>query len=58
MKPNSSFNLSKPVKRMLATIADPEQRRIAKLAFIDAELSAAIKPKFKDKEYKGAAVNE
>ena len=40
-KTNSSFNLSKSVKRMLSTIGDKHQRSIVKRAFIDAEHAAA-----------------
>jgi hypothetical protein len=40
-KTNSSFNLSKPVKRMLATIGDKNQRNLVKRAFINAEHAAS-----------------
>ena len=39
MATNSSFNLSKDTKRMLASILDPKERNIYKKAMIDAESS-------------------
>lgn len=39
MKTNSSFNLSKPVRRIAATILNKDARRIYLNAMIDAEAS-------------------
>jgi hypothetical protein len=43
LKPNSTFNLNKQAKRILATILDPIQRSLAKKAFIDAQLQSETK---------------
>ena len=49
-KTNASFNLSKTTKRIMASIIDPEQRRIYKSAMIEAEVSriAGKSRKFSD----------
>lgn len=52
MKPTSSYNMSKQTKKFLATARTKEERTAIKKAFINAELTALIKPKFKDKEAK------
>jgi hypothetical protein len=51
MKPNSSFNLSKTSKKMIAT-TPKKIRSIFKNMMIQAELAAAIKPVFKDRQSK------
>lgn len=58
MKPTSMFKLPKSVKRLLATIGDAHERGHAKRAFIDAELSAAIKPRDNKRERNQETVNE
>ena len=40
-KTNASFNLSKPVRRVAATMTDKNQRRIYLNAMIDAEWTQA-----------------
>lgn len=58
MKPNGMFKLSKQVKRLLGNISDAHLRGITKRAFIDAELSAAIKPRDSKRERNQETVNE
>lgn len=49
-KTNSSFNLSKNVKRVLASIVDPDQRAIYRRAMIEAEHSYIVNRHRKFKE--------
>ena len=56
MKPNSSFNLSKTAKKMIAT-TPKKMRSIFKNMMIQAELAAAIKPVFKDRQPKPTQEN-
>ena len=51
MKPNSSFNLSKTSKKMIAT-TPKKIRNIFKNMMIQAELAAAIKQVFRDRQSK------
>jgi hypothetical protein len=51
MKSNSSFNLSKTSKKMLAT-TPKKIRSIFKNMMIQAELAAALRPVFKDRQPK------
>ena len=44
-KPNASFNLSKPVKIMMANMIDKERRSLFKKAMIQAELSEIYAPR-------------
>ena len=44
--------MSKQTKKFLATARSKEERTAMKKAFINAELTALIKPKFKDRESK------
>jgi hypothetical protein len=57
MKADSNFNLSKPIKKILATILDKEERRLFKNAMISAELdyAAAKKKALTSKKEKEAA---
>lgn len=60
MKADSNYNMSKPTKKLLATIKDKEQRRAFKAAMIGAEVDYAANKKKaltskKDKESKEAA---
>lgn len=54
MKPTSTYNMSKQAKKFLATARTKEERTAIKKAFINAELSALMKPKVKEKDIKGA----
>jgi hypothetical protein len=51
MKSNSSFNLSKTAKKMIAN-TPREKRGIFKAMMIQAELAAAIKPVIRDRQPK------
>ena len=56
MKPNSSFNLSKTSKKMIAT-TPKKIRNIFKTMMIQAELAAAIKPVIRDRQPKPVKEN-
>jgi hypothetical protein len=56
MKPNSSFVLSKTSKKMIAT-TPKKIRNIFKNMMIQAELAAAIKQVFKDRQPKPVKEN-
>jgi hypothetical protein len=45
IKPTASYRMSKPVKRMLALIDNPQSRGDQKRIMIQAELTAAIAPR-------------
>ena len=45
MKADRNYNMSKPTKKLLATIQDKEQRRLFKIAMIGAELDYAAAKK-------------
>jgi hypothetical protein len=47
MTPTSTYKMSKATKRGLALILDPHKRGAWKRAMIDAELSAAVRPREK-----------
>jgi hypothetical protein len=51
MKPNSNFNLSKTAKKMIAS-TPKDKRNIFKDMMIQAELAAAVKPVFRDRQPK------
>jgi len=51
MKPNSSFNLSKTSKKLIAN-TPKKIRSIFKAMMIQAELAAAIKPVIRDRQPK------
>jgi hypothetical protein len=57
MKADSNFNLSKPIKKILSTILDKEERRLFKNVMISAELdyAAAKKKMLTSKKEKEAA---
>jgi len=50
MKTDKNFNLSKPTKRILASITDKEQRRVYKKVMIEAEASREELKKRQPKE--------
>jgi hypothetical protein len=56
MKSNSSFNLSKTSKKMIAT-TPKKIRNIFKTMMIQAELAAALRPVFKDRQPKPVKEN-
>jgi hypothetical protein len=45
MKADRNYNMSKPTKKLLATIQDKEERRLFKIAMIGAELDYAAAKK-------------
>lgn len=49
MKPNSSFNLSKTSKKMIAS-TPKDKRNVFKDMMIQAELAAAVKPVIRDRQ--------
>ena len=49
-KTNASFNLSKPVRRVMGTILNREQRTVYKQAMIDAEHSYTVNRHRKPRE--------
>jgi len=51
MKPNSNFNLSKTAKKMIAG-TPKDKRNIFKDMMIQAELAAAVKTVFRDRQPK------
>jgi hypothetical protein len=50
----STFNLSKPSKRMLAQITDAHARGELRRLLIAAEVAAAVRPKIRDRDDNGA----
>lgn len=49
MRTSSAFRLSKESKRALAVIRNPEQRNAWKRSLIDAEATAQIQPRGRNK---------
>lgn len=58
MATNSSFNLSKSTKRIMASIGDKEQRNIYKQAMINAEHSYIVNKHRRPRERDNTATRD